>query len=419
MTAGGAGRDTIEALLKEYYIPPVVRQLNDEVLMLNRLEATKDGIIQGNLAVVPLDFGRSAGIGPARERGALPAAGSQTFQRATYNLKYLYGRGMVTGPSMATTASDAGSFLRVLKSEVDGLQRDLRNDLARQVYGSYELGKASAAAGFEKDASAAIAKISVDNGSASFTLTSDEALRKGWIYPGQILDGTDDFNGVVANASAMVVESVDIATVNVTFTADPTGLAANHYLVLQNSIDSSGNAGVTGLSAIVADDNDLGELDPTDPGLADWASIVDTTGGSFDDDVLHQVWNRVRIQSGMEPKSIVTTFGIIRSYFNTLQQQVQFVEPMKLEGGFRVLNFMDKPFIGDVDCNYGTVYLVDESAIKVFATGDFAPLDEDGHMLKWVSGYDQWEWALARYMELGATRRNSSAKLVGITDSGY
>lgn len=416
MPAAAAGRDTIEALLKEYYIPPVVRQISDEVLMLNRLEATKDGIVQGQFAVVPLDFGRTGGIGPARERGALPTAGNQTFERAEYDLKYLYGRGGVSGPSMATTASDAGSFLRILKTEVDGLQRDLRNDLARQVYGDYELGKADAGTGFEVDASAAIAKIATDSGSGVFVLTSDEPLIKGHIYPGMVLDTTDNFHSI-ENGAPMVVESVDPSVPNVTFVADEVGADAGDYFVLSNSIDAGGNAGVTGLSAIVSEDSPLGGIDPADQ--AEWASLVEDVSGSFDSDDLHAVWNRVRIKSGNEPKSIVTTFGIIRSYFKELQNQVQFVEPMKLEGGFRVLNFMDKPFIGDVDCNYGTIYLVDEAAIKVFATGDFAPLDEDGHFLKWVTGYDMWEWALARYMELGATRRNSSAKLIGITDLGY
>ena len=43
---------------------------------------------------------------------------------------------------------------------------------------------------------------------------------------------------------------------------------------------------------------------------------------------------------------------------------------MKLEGGFRTLNFMDQPFIGDVDCPYGSIYLSTRprSSLRYWAT---------------------------------------------------
>lgn len=416
----GAGRDTIQKLLKEFYIPPIVRQINDEVLMLSRLESTSDGIVPGNFAVVPLDYGRTGGIGPARERGALPAAGKQLFDRAIYNLKYLYGRGEVTGPSVATTQSDAGSFARVLKVEADGLKRDLRKDLARQVYGGYNIASAGGV-----DGSAAISKVASVAG-AVITLTSDEALRHGWHYKNQVLNATvgNSFTSIRGTAGAggtgaMTVVSVNLATPSITVNAAAPSLATGDFLVLLNAVDASGNAGLTGLTALIDSTSIVGGINPATAGNEYWASLVDTTGGAFDSDRLMQVWNQVRIASGEEPRSVITTYGITRAYFNELQGQVQYVEPMKLEGGFRVLNFMDRPFIGDTDAPFGHIFLPDETAIKVFSTGDFAPLDEDGSFLHWVTGFDMWEWALFRYMELGMTRRNSSAKLTGITDPGY
>lgn len=400
----GAGRDTIEELLKEFYIPPVVRQINDEVLMLKRLEASADEIIQGLYAVVPVDFGRTAGIGPARERGALPEAGNQSFKRAIFNLKFLYGRGAVTGPAMATTKSDAGSFLRVLKAELDGLQRDLRKDLARQVYG-------------DNTGSIAALAVDADTSDGVLTLVSDEALRKGQIYVGMRVAVVDS-DGTTENGSGVVAD-VDITakTVSIGVTDPPASTASGDFLARAGSVDADGHIGVNGLAGIIDDTAELGGLDPADAGLEEWASIVNAVGGAWDTDELHTTWNDVRVRSGASPTSIVTSFGIARAYFNDLQAQVQYVEPMKIEGGYRVLEFMGVPFIGDVDCPFGTVFLPDEKAIKVFATSDFAPLEEDGHFLKWVTGYDMWEFALARYMELGANRRNSSAKLTGITDA--
>src|SRR6187551_1784805 len=203
----GAGRDTIEALLKEFYIPGIVRQISDEILILKRLEASSDNIVEGLKAVVALDLGRTGGIGPARERGALPAAGSQRPERAVFNLKSLYGRGEVTGQSVRSTRSNAAAFARTLKFEADGLQRDLRKDFARQVYGGYDVAGAATAAGSNAiEASAAIAKIAVDNGSGSYDITSDAPIRQGHIYVGMSLDTTDNFVSI-ENGAPMVVAS--------------------------------------------------------------------------------------------------------------------------------------------------------------------------------------------------------------------
>ncbi len=413
----GAGRDTIATLLKEVYIPGINRQVNDEVLGLNRLESRADSLVEGLKAVVAVDLGRNAGVGPARERGALPVAGKQRPNRAVYNLKSLYGRGEITGQAVRSTANNAAAFARALKYEADGLHRDLRKDLARQVYGGYDIAGAAAAGGI--NASAAIAKVAVDNGAASFTLTSDAPIRQGHIVPGMVLDGTANFTSTVASAVDMEVLSVNLSTLNVTFTADPTGLAANHFLVRANTVDASGNAGITGISAIISSES-FGGLNPATAGLDQWRSLVDSTGGAFSQDDLHQMWNRVRMEAGESPSEIWTTFGITRAYFNDLQSQVQFTEPMKLEGGFRVLAFMDKPFFGDVDCPLGAVFLPDTDGIHIAAESkDFKPLDEDNSFLHWITGFDMWEWALQRDMEVVAERRNTSAKLTGLTDTGY
>jgi hypothetical protein len=415
MPAAGAGRDTIEALLKEMYVPGIVRQTNDEVLLAKRLEANADNIVEGLKVVVAVDGSRTSGVGAARERGALPEAGAQNPQRATFNLKSLYGRGSVTGQSVRSTRSNAAAFARTLKFEADGLQRDLRDDFARQAYGGYDLAGAAAAGGI--DASAAIAKVAVDNGSANFDLSNDQAIRMGWIYPGMVLDATDDFASI-ENAAALVVESVNVDGPDVTFTVDPTDVNAGDFLVRRGLIDSNGNVGITGVSAVLSD-AEFGGLDPADPGLEYWKSEVVDVSGAFDSDDLHALWNRTRIGSGKESKSIITTYGIIRDYFKELQGQVQFVEPMKLEGGFRTLAFMDRPFIGDIDCPLGSLYLLDEKAVRFAADADFAPLDEDGHFLHWVTGYDMWEWALQRDIEMIADKRVSSSKMINITDLGY
>jgi hypothetical protein len=131
----GAMISTLSAILKEYYLPPVVEQLNNEVLLLQRLES-RDQEIVGTAAFVPVHTGRSGGIGARGEYVQLPEPGNQAYTRAQFDLKYLYGVVRVSGPSMAKTASEAGAFLQALRSELDGIRNDLKKDVARQVYGN-------------------------------------------------------------------------------------------------------------------------------------------------------------------------------------------------------------------------------------------------------------------------------------------
>ncbi|HEX5914830.1 MAG TPA: hypothetical protein VFY54_17050, partial [Rubrobacter sp.] len=153
----------------------MVEQLNNEVLFSQRLE-TRDQELVGNQAVIPLHSGRSGGIFARGESQQLGDPGAQAYLKAVYDLKFLYGRVRVTGPSMAKSKNEVGAFLQVLKGEMDGIRMDIKKDFARQVYGNGD---------------AIVATISGTATSATQPLTSDEPLRKGYIYPGFVADVGD------------------------------------------------------------------------------------------------------------------------------------------------------------------------------------------------------------------------------------
>ena len=62
----GADLSTLSNILKEYYLGPVTEQLNNEVLLLSRLEAKSEDLV-GKRAYVPLHYGRSTGVGARGE----------------------------------------------------------------------------------------------------------------------------------------------------------------------------------------------------------------------------------------------------------------------------------------------------------------------------------------------------------------
>lgn len=398
----GVTLSTLSNVLKDYYLPPVVEQLNNEVLLISRLEA-QDQPLYGNQAVIPVHTGRTSGIGARGELVALPAAGNQAYARAVYDLKYLYGRGQVSGPSMGKTASDAGAFLRSLQAEMDGLRNDLKKDLARQVYGTGD----SVISGV------------VTGNSTTVTLPSAEPLRKGQIYPGMLIDiGTAADPDTVLAATNVVSVSVAGPSIVVGSTANVTG--GTHFIRRAGSSNPAGgsiNYEINGLQNIVATAaNTFGGIDASQAANAYWDNLrVTTAGATMTLDEMQKAWGQVRVAGG-QVDSMITSFGVQRLFFSLLQSQVRYTEPQTIRGGFKVLEFMGKPFIADVEAPFGKIYFLDERFLKVFQIKDWSFLDEDGNVLKWVTGFDAWEFALARYMNLGASRRNTELVMTGITN---
>jgi len=399
----GATITTLSNVLKEYYLPPTVEQLNNDVLLLQRLNAS-DKEIFGKGVFFPVHYGRNTGVGARGESIALAAAGNQAYDRATFDLAYLYGRIRVTGPSMIKSSTEAGAFLQALKSEMDGVRNDLTKDLARQLYGTGD---------------GVIATVGTGTASATQTVTSDEALRKAQIFPGMLVDVGTAANPVAtldSTSGANPVLSVSIANKTVTFTSSITTTTSDK-IVRQGSNKANGTYETNGIQQIIPTAaNTFGGIDATASGKAYWDVQRVNMNGALTQDAMLQLWNAQKLQ-GAAPSAIYTSLGVQRAYFNTLQGQVRFDKPTQLEGGFEALQFNNKPIIADIDAPYGKMYFLDEPNLVVFSDNDWHFLDEDGDVLKWVIGFDAWEAALARYIQFGARRRNTQGLLFGITDT--
>jgi len=409
----GATLSTLSNILKEYYLGPVAEQLNNEVLLLSRLESRSEDLV-GKYAYVPLHKTRSGGIGARAESGALPTAGKQGYDKAKYDLKYLYGTVQVTGPSVAKTKNEAGSFLQVLKSELDGLRNDLRRDLARQVYG---------------DGTAQIAQCGTTTSATTVVLNSaggKEAIRKGHLYVGMLVDiGTTADVNSISGASPREITAVDYTNATITISGAAVTTTSSHYVTRAGatndglaSANGSRSYEIDGLQRIISTSATyFGEIDTANEAWWDnqRMAIADTTNGRLTLEDLQKGLNLVRLQGTM-PTAMITSLGIQREFYMLLEDQVRYVEPnsMDYSAGFKTLSYNGMPVIADIDAPYGRIHIVDESTLKVFSDQDWHFLDMDGSTLRQVQGYDVFEAVMARYMNLGATRRNNQIVLTGV-----
>ena len=451
--AGGT-LTTVDSILKEYYLGPVQEQLNNEVLLLSRIEARSEDLV-GKAAFVPLHTGRSSGIGAVAESAALPAAGNQSYARAEYDLKYLYGRIQVTGPSMAKTKSDAGSFLQVLKGELDGVRADLTKDLARQIYGT---GDGVIATG-TPDATTATTH--------TITLADWEPLKKGQLYVGQLVNCFVQSTGVAtagtiteftisavsiaaAATSTITVTSASVAMTAVLVTITRAGSVSaaqslNRFnnTTRSNEIDglrrvvnsftpaAAAEANGTIASATLATANgksgSLGKIDAYSATYWDNQRTFGATPGTAEALTIMRVQQAINAgrQQGAMPSAIITSLGVQREFYRLLQANQQFVAPGATDyaSGFSTLTYNGMPVIADLDAPYGKMYILDESTLKVFSDQDWHFLDGDGQTLRQVADRDAYEAVMVRYMNMGSTNRRKNVvindiNVNGVADSG-
>ncbi len=400
----GATLATLSNILKEFYLPEVTSQLNNTILLMNRLENDSESLY-GNEAVVALHSSRSGGVGARPESGTLPPAGNQVYNKAVYDLKYLYGRVRVTGPSIAKTANSAGAFLKALSSELDGIKDDLKDDVARQIYGNGDSIIATTAA------NAAVTVI---------VLQSAEALTKGQLYVGAVVDiGTlaNPVSRVDGSSGTLgVITAVNIATPS--FTLGTAATTSAGEIVTRQGSAGAGSVSyeISGLKQLVSSSAGATFGGINSGTSTFWDNLRNTGGGALALDTMMQSWNRVALAGG-EVSAIITSYGLQRAYYNLLQSKVQYVKPMELVSGFQTLEFMGKPLIADIDAPWGSMYFLDERFINIYSYNNWDFMNEDGNILLKVSGVDAYEAVLFRYLNLGTNRRGVQLVASGLTDT--
>jgi hypothetical protein len=400
-----ATQQTIAALdpvLKDLYGPAVIDQLNNEIAVFQLLDVTSENLV-GRDIILGLHTSRSGGVGARDEGDNLPTASAQAYQKAIFNLKYLYGRGQVTGPAIVRTRDQIGSMVSALRDEMTRIRDDLLLDTARQTYG---------------DGSATVATTAVNTTVNTLVLQSDEPIRKGYLYINQVVDiGTA--GNPVSVASAVTITDVNLAGPSITISGSPVTTAAGNIVSIAGSRRTADGSSkeMDGLQNLVSATTTVGGINPASAGNSYWKAVVDSSG-TLSLDNLRKNTNQVRVAGG-QVGLMLTSFGVQRQVYNLFTSNIRFVgeDVTKLRGGFQSLSFDGYPLVADRLAPFGKVFMLDKRFLKLYAAMDWQFLDQDGHALKWVIGKDAYEFALARYANFGITRRNTHLLMTGITDA--
>jgi hypothetical protein len=395
----GATLTTVNAITKEVYGPKVVDQLENETVLVKRIEKTTRNTsseVGGKYVTFPLKVRRNHGLGYRNELEQLQNPGQQGWVSVRVPLRYGYGRVHMSGQTMELVDTNVQAFASAMTEEMNGLKNDLLKDTNRILWGN-GLGVLATV----DTAAAGVNTISVG--------TSDAALN--WIE----LDAQVDIlssDGATTRAANRKVTAINLATGDFTFDGAVATVSVGDIVV------RNGNYGrePQGLTSLVTNStaslfNLSSTTEPT------WTSKVDATGGALSESKMIAMCDGLRTNGG-RPSVIFTDLGTRRAYFNLLTTQRRFTGTKTFEGGFTGLTFSydeDIPVVTDVDAPAGKMWFIREEDFKVYHANDWKWEDKDGSVWKWVTNYDAFEAMMKKYWEFAIERRNTQAVMTGIT----
>lgn len=400
-----------DAALKEYYLPGIREQLNNDIPMVNFFQTNSEDV-EGREAFLAIHIQRNSGVGSRLESDTLPTAGNQAYVNPKIPLRYHYTAIQLSGPVMKGMKTDRGSFTRALKSEMDGAAHDLKRDYNRQIWGT---------------ADGIIAQCALSSNTTVINLTTHSVVQMAQFEVGMLVDLGTSADPVVLAANGTGQKITAVGTTTITVTTAMTTATTTYVYRSGNGGQTTTQRELTGLQAIVATGGISGAstafgVNPTTYPV--WQSYVSTSVGALSENLMAKAQQTINRTSGKYPNMIVTDDATYRSFAGLLTSLKRFNDTTNLKGGYNALTFQgggpDTPVVWDRDCPSGQMYFLNSDHLTQFMSADWSWMDDDGAVLARLvgsPGTDAYQATLYKYSEIACDQRNVHGVMTGVTGS--
>lgn len=398
--------------MKVRYVGPIREQMNNATILWSRVGKESGFVdVSGKTFTVPLHTNRNANAGSGRDDGGtLPTHSQQGYDVAVVPNVYSYTTIKVTGPAIAATKDNLGSFVKAVDSEINGAVKDMKRSFNRQIHsdGTDALAfwtTADDTSGTTVDDARGNAFVHLPTGTITCDLiaTSDNATKRG--------------TAIVVTLGAKAATNYAI-----TWTGTVSGSADNDYLVLKDTLGFQ----LMGLAGIVSASNPpllSGGLHGLPVATKTfWTSQVvsnSATNRALTLELMQQPLDSIATNSDYSEQDVeflLCSYGVRAKYISLLVSEKRFVNTLELDGGFKGVDFNGIPLVPDPQCRKNRIYYVVPEVLKIFRTMDFSWMEKDGAVLSRVSGQDAYEATLVHYGNLGCIARNGLALLDDVSE---
>lgn len=395
--------------LKENYAPGLRNAINNSNVVWAEAIKNEDDII-GDEAVWSVHSGRSNSTGARAELATLPTADRQRHIKARRGLTFQYHTIKVSGPAKHLTRGDEGAFARALEVEIKGAEKDMKNDMSRQVFGQAVTVNSTLQTGV-------IATLSADPGTGT-TLTfanEDESVMRHF-FPGMLIAIINPADGTTRTGSSSIeVVSVNKSARTVEVSASVNAAIALGDVVVRASSDGGNSLGqeIDGLRYLISATGTYAGINPTTNPV--WKSVaVGSTSTGVSEVIFDEAVEAVETDgSGDSPELFVAEYVQRRKLASLLQAQKRYDgRDTTLTSGWKGLSLARGTLVADRYCPTSYFFGIHRPELQKFVGLDFQWDEDDGQVLyKALDGSDAVEARFKGYVQLAATVR--SAHVVG------
>lgn len=406
-TARDATLTVIDAILKDtYLLEEIQNAVNKSTVLLSRLQTSRS--IVGRKGFFSVQVGIHQGVGARSENATLPVAGWAEYIQPQVQVKYLYGRFNVTGPTIAATRDSKGAFAEAIKRSLKDTREGLKLDVQRQVWGAGD-GKMALTTEASSDTTLTVA--------SPYGLSRyDNNHPVKYIKRQAIVDivqsgGTVDDSDITVTAVSHGAEVTTLTQGSSWSNTNVGDFVFRYDMVLASEIE------LRGLNAIVdtvGHESGGKYLGITRSSYPEWqSSVVDNSAVAITEAKIRSMLDLVETEGDARPDLIITNYNQRAKYEALLTPSKRFVNPMELEGGFRALEFDGLPIVVDKDAPPEHWWFISTPTINWFQMSDFAWMDKAGSVLQQSATKDAYFAQLYKYADLGCTDPADNAVLYG------
>lgn len=375
-----------DAVLKEYYLDAVTAQLNEGISpFFNAVEKTTKNVFGKDVKM--LIARKSAnGVVAGDEDGALPAAQANRYYNVTVPLKNIYGTIEISDKAIRASQDSSGAFVNVLNAEMEGLVAGAKENFSRMIFGN---------------SSAAIATVTAVNKKV-LTVT----YCKSWF------DGmkVDIYSGTSRLVKGLTVSAVDVAAKTVTLNLDVTNYGVSAGCTL-NVFDAFGKE-LEGLGGIFDGDTLYGYKKSENFYFSPYVHSVSKLS---EQDIIDAV-DALEERTGSKVAMMVCSPTMRKKVASVLTDTRTVVTGAELAGGYTSIYVNDVPLVTDRFCPDDRIYFLNPGDFVLNQLCDWEWLeDEDGKILKQVSGKAAYCATLVKYAELVCSKPYAQGAVI-VTD---
>jgi hypothetical protein len=396
-----------DAALKNIYAPGLRNSVNYSNPVLT--EVVRDTTnVSGRKCIWAVHSGRSTSTGSRAEFGSLPTADRQRYIAPEDNLRYLYHTIKVSGQSRHLTQNNAGAFAKALDQEMTGAEKDIKTDLARQMFNAAVtinslLCNGALAQCYTITSSTAIVIESLEANDADVAATSDDPVYR-LFFVGQILDTVTPATGAVS--ATFSVTSVTPGTGIGTTTN--TGATEDDYIFRSGNQSAGTTNEINGLRFLVGTQNYASVTASSNPV---WnANSVGSSTTGISENLLESAIEKVQTDGdGSTPTLAIAEHKQGRKLASIIQQQKRYAPPaVTLEAGWKGIDVAGLSLVFDRFCPGTRIFVLTPSELAWFVGLDWTWDDDDGKVLyKALDGSDAVEGRFKAYVNLQSYTRNA------------